>query len=483
MSANDTVPGIEERLRAALGARADLVRPEDLEPLAAPVVELRPAWRSPWVLLATAAAVLLVLGVVLQGVGGRPRSEQIAPQPDRPQLDLPVDVGRDWQPDDLSEPARLDLDGDGRGERVEFLAEPTSGHDGRTRVQTTLSSTGEEAFGVVELGTTIGVNALQPVDADADGDQELVLYTTDLQGGPGAPFEPVVLDLRDGLLVQAVPSDPALLSGGYAVVPGSETEHYDLVHVQSFEVRRGTLVSTRSVEAFARASGSMTLLTPETYVMDTYAWTLDEAGVLRPGEPGCAVHEPEATTACDADSADDLPYVTSESTETIGAGQQVALDDGGLGHRVRVEDDGSGPVLVVDGPGADGAVHALDVPDPRVHVVSPAYLAGYDAAAVLVSSASDASAMEVVVQAGDQAGLVRLRPVGEVPLGSGTTDDGRRYRSWLTGAGIVVTAVAADDGSWETWQWVRSGDDGIAPLPWGTVCFDDVDDPTTGRRC
>lgn len=482
MSTHDTIPELEERLRAALGARAELVRPEDLEPLPAPVVELRPAWRSPWTLLATAAVVLLVLGVVLQGVGGRARSDQIAPQPDRPRLDLSVDVGRDWQPD-LSTPARLDLDGDGTRETVEFLGEPTKKYDGRTRVQTTLSSTGEEAYGVVELGTTIDLSALDPIDADGDGDQELVLYTTPLGGGPGAPYEPVVLDLRDGLLVRAVPEDAELLAGGDVPVDGSATEYYDLVHLQSFEVRRGTLVSTRSVNAFARAAGGMTVLRPETYVMDTYAWSLDEDGVLRPGAPGCLVHVPEATTACDASSADDLPYVTSESTRTIGVGQQAALDDGGLGHRASVEDDGSGPTLVVDGTGADGAVYALDVPDPRVHVVSPGYLTGYDAAAVLVTSASDPAAVEVVVQTSDQAGLVRLRPVGEVPLGTGTTDGGRSYRSWLTAAGVLVTAVAEGDGSWQAWQWVRAGDTAITALPWGTVCFDDVDDPSTGHAC
>jgi hypothetical protein len=176
--------------------------------------------------------------------------------------------------------------------------------------------------------------------------------------------------------------------------------------------------------------------------------------------------------------------VTSESTETIGLGEEVALDDGGLGYRARVEDagDGSG-TLVVDGPGADGSVLALDVPDPQVHVVSPGYLVGYDGASVVVTSGSDPAAMEVVVQTADQAGLVRLRPVGDVPLGAGTTDDGRAYRSWLTGSGVVVTAVTGDDGAWETWQWVRVGETEMAALPWGTVCFDDIEDPATGHAC
>jgi hypothetical protein len=486
MSTTDMPPelaDIEARLRAALTARAEQVQPEDLAQLAT-VVPLRPRWQSPWVLLATAAAVLLVIGVVFQGMGGNPRSDRIAPQPDTPTIDLPADIGRDWEPDDRSTPARLDLDGDGTREKVVFLAEPTKDHDGRTRLQTTLSSTGQEAHGLVELGTTIGISALDPIDADGDGDQELVLYTTAVDGGPGAPFEPVVLDLRDGLLVQAVPEDPQLLSAGDVVVPGSATAYYDRVHLQAFRVEGGKLVSTRSVNAFARAAGAMTLLRPETYVMDTYEWTLGDDGVLRPGAKGCLLQVPEATRPCDADSADDLPYVTSESTDTIGVGEQVALDDGGLGYRARLDDDGDGAAtLVVDGPGADGSVYAANLPDPEVHVVSPGYLTGYDAASVVITSGSDPGAIEVVVQTGDRAGLVSLRPVGEVALGTGTTDDGRAYRSWLTAAGVVVTAVAGDDGSWEAWQWVRSGDTEIAALPWGTICFDDVEDPTTGRAC
>jgi hypothetical protein len=438
------------------------------------------------VLLATAAVVLLVLGVLFQSFDPGPKSDRLAPKPDAPRVTLPEDVGRTWKADDLSSPARLDLDGDGTKEKVEFLAEPAKDFAGRTRVQTTLTSTREEAYGVVELGTTIGINALDPVDADSDGDQELVLYTTEA-GGPGTPFEPGVLDLREGLLVQAVSEDPELLSGGDVAVPGSATTYYDLVHVQSFWVDGGTLVSTRSVNAFAR--GAMTLLRPETYVAERHDWTLGDDGVLRAGEPACVVFVPEATTECGPDAADDLPYVTSGSTDTIGVGEQVALEDGGLGYQARVETEDApaleedAPVLVVDGPGADGSTFALDIPEPQVHVVSPTYLVGGDAASVFVTSAADPDAMQVVVQTADQAGLVALDTVGEVPLGAGTDAAGRAYRSWLTGAGVVVTVVAGGDGSWEAWQWIRVDDDTMAALPWGTICFDDIEDPSTGHAC
>ena len=405
------------------------------------------------------------------------------PKPTPRTIDLPADIGRDWAPDDLSKPVRLDLDGDGTMERVEFLAEPAEEHDGRTRVQTTLSSTGEEAYGLVELGTTIGVGALDPIDADSDGDQELVLYTTDVDGGPGAPSSRSSSTCATGCWSGPLPEDPELLASGDVVVPGSETQHYDRVHVQTFRVEGATLVSTRSVNAFARSAGSMTMLVPETYVMDTY-----EPDARRPGCPaGGGAGLPRAGAGghqAMRRRQRRRPALRGrlESTDTIGVGEQVALEDGGLGYRARVEDDG-GPNLVIDGPGADGSSYALNAPEPRVHVVSPASLVGFDAASAYVTSATDPGVVEIVAQTADQAGLVGLRPVGEVPLGTGTQADGRDYRTWLTENGSVVTMVAGGDGSWESWQWVPDGQTDIAALPTGTVCFDDVTDPASLRRC
>ncbi|SEC76168.1 hypothetical protein SAMN04489844_2937 [Nocardioides exalbidus] len=309
-----------------------------------------------------------------------------------------------------------------------------------------------------------------------------MVYANNIDG-PVESYSPAVLDLRDGLLVQVASSDPDLLSGGKVVVPGSATAYYELFHQQSVFVDAGTLVSTRSVDTYARPlDGGTVSLVPETLVVDRYEWTLDD-GVLRPGEPSCAYYEPEApAAACTPDTRADLPYVTSESTDTIGVGEQVALEDGGLGYSARL-DPGDPPTLVVDGPGADGDVFAVDVPDPRIHTISPTDLRSGQGASVLVTSASDPDTMQVVVQTADQAGLVAVRPVGEVSLGTGTTDDGRAYRSWLTQAGVLVTAVADDDGSWEAWRWARVGEQEMAALPWGTICFDDVEDPTTGRAC
>lgn len=465
---------IEDRLRAALSARAELVRPEDLGPLA-PVVELEPRWQSPWILLATAAVVLLILGVVFQGVGSRPRSDEVAPKPDAPQLELepelPADVGRDWEADDLSSPAKLDLDGDGVNEKVTFLGEPTKKFDGRTRLETVLSTTGEEAYGIAELGSTIGTTALDPIDADGDGDQELVLLHELDQSVVGGLYAPVVFDLRDGLLVEAVAEDRDLLLRGTVPVAGSRTDHYDLVRSHEFWLEDGTLFSSRSVDSFAR--GNMTLVRPEFYVVDAYEWRLDEDGILQAGDASCLVMSPEARTQCGSrDEEGFVPYINSVATETFGFGEGADFREG-YRFSARLEAFAA-PSLVVEGD--DGRTVRYDdfaIPDPRVSTLQPM---GVDGASLFVTSASDSSYVRVLAQDGDQ--MRALQPVGEIDL---LNQSG--VRTWLTLNGGVVTVTAQEDGSWMAWTWMTVSRTEMAALPWGTVCFDDIDDPTTAHPC
>lgn len=465
----NATPDLEERLRAALTARAELVRPEDLTPLA-PVADLRSRWQAPWVLLATAAAVLLVLGVVLQGTGGRPRSDDVAPRPDRPRVELPADVGRDWKVADLSTPARLDLDGDGTPERVEFLAEPTKDFDGRIRLQTTLSTTGGEAYGIAELGTTIGTTALQPIDADSDGDQELVLWYDDVTAVGGGGY-PLVFDLREGLLVQAVAEDPGLLVRGDVPVPGAGTEHYEMVRIHDYWIDGGRLLSSRSVNAYA--AGNMTLLRPETIVVDTWEWTLGEDGVLTASDAGCLRVGLESQTPCGANAVDDVPYLSPVATGTIGIGEAAEFREG-YRFTVRLEAFAD-PSVVVEGDDGRTIHHGLEVADPRVATVQPMSVF-HDGASVLVTSGSDPAYIEVLVQDGDR--LRALTPVGEIAL---NTDGG--VRTWLTQNGALVTVVAGEDDTWQAWQWMRVSRTEMAPFPTGTVCFDDVDAPATARSC
>jgi hypothetical protein len=469
MSTPETLSDIEDVLRAALTARAELVQPEDLAPLA-PVVELRPRWRSPWVLLATAAVVLLILGVVFQGLDSRPTSDRLAPKPDAPRLELPADVGRDWKAVDQSTPARLDLDGDGAKETVTFLGEKTKNFDGRIRLQTTLSTTGEESYGIAELGTTIGTTALGPIDADDDGDQELVLWYDDL-GAVGGGGYPLVFDLRDGLLVRAAVEDADLLVRGNVPVPGEATGHYEMVRIHDYRVEGGRLMSSRSVNAFA--SAGMTLFRPESIVVDTWEWELDRGGVLRPVEAGCRVLGPESVTQCAPGQVDDPPVVSPVATETIGVGESAEFSEG-YRFRARLEAVAD-PSLVVEGDDGRTLRHGLEVADPRVSTVQPMSIF-YDGASVVVTSVADPTYLQVLVQDGDE--LRALHPVGEVALANEAD-----VRTWLTRNGALVTVVAAEDGTWGAWQWVMVSRTEMAAFPTGTVCFEDVEDPSTVRSC
>ena len=467
----DAMPDIEELLRAALTARADLVRPEDLAPLT-PVVELRPRWRSPWVLLATAAVVLLILGVVFEGAGSRPRSDDVAPKPDAPQLELPADVGRDWKADDLSSPARLDLDGDGVKEKVVFLGEPTKDFDGRVRLETTLSTTGEEAYGIAELGTTIGTSALGPIDADGDGDQELVLYYDDLAAnGPGGGGHPLVFDLREGLLVQAVAEDPELLVRGQVPVSGEGSEHYEMVRLHDYWVEDDTLFSSRSRSEFA--TGNMTTIRPPTYVVDVWTWAMDEGGVLRPTAACGTVNGNGERGSCREGAIDELPQVADVATETFGIGEQSEFGDEKTGFTARIE-AAADPRLVVEMGGRTLDLE-LRVAAPRISTTPPTAVFS-DGASLVVTSGADPAYVRVIYSDGER--LRALEPVGEVEL---VNDDS--HRTWLTAGGTVVTAVAGDDDTWQVWFWNMVSGSEMTAFPGAIVCFDDPTDPSTLRGC
>ena len=295
MSTPDTMSEMEERLRAALTARAEQVRPEHLAPLA-PVAQLRPRWQSPWVLLATAAVVLLVLGVVLQGLGGRPRSDDDRPRARRPARSCcPTTSAVTGRPTTSPRPRGWTSTATGTRRRSSSSPRGPRTSTAGSGCRPSLSGTGQEAYGIAELGTTIGTTALEPVDADGDGDQELVLLHELDPEVVGGLYAPVVFDLRDGLLVEAVPDDPDLLLRGTVPVPGSRTDHYEMVRSHEFWTEDGTLHSSRSVDAFA--SGNMTLLRPEAYVVDAYEWRLDEDGILRAGDATCLMMVPESPGA------------------------------------------------------------------------------------------------------------------------------------------------------------------------------------------
>lgn len=272
--------------------------------------------------------------------------------------------------------------------------------------------------------------------------------------------------------MEAVALDPDLLVRGESVVPGSETEHYDLVHVHDYWVEDGSLRSSRSVGAYAR--GNMMRLTPRAYVLDTWEWSLDDEGLLSRGETGCLVQDFDSRRACGADPADTPVSVPVERASYVGAGETVEFGEL-YGFSARIEDGTAGPTLVLGVADAQTLRRAIDVPDPLLATTQPISVF-FDEASVVVTSASDPSVVQVLVQDDDR--VLVLDPVGEIEL---TNDDGQR--TWLTDDGGVLSAVDAGDGTWVLWQWTRVSRTEIAAMPWGTVCFDDVDEPTSIRAC
>src|SRR5512139_2143900 len=195
---------IEDRLVAALEARAELVTPQDLRPLEVPATPRRHA-RAGVLLLAAAATIAVVATpFVLEGGGdlspepgpaGPPSvgvSEPAEPEPTEPSdtPTVPTDavvVGRQ----------KADVDGDGRPDRVRLLlqgSDPENPSDGFVEVSLATGATGvaEVPFGYP--------GPLKPAfDINDDGREQVLLSHT--EGGDAASL--LVYTWQDGGLVLA----------------------------------------------------------------------------------------------------------------------------------------------------------------------------------------------------------------------------------------------------------------------------------------
>ncbi|HEU4338324.1 MAG TPA: hypothetical protein VFR45_13485, partial [Nocardioides sp.] len=327
---------------------------------------------------------------------------------------------------------------------------------------------GEETYGLTDVGTTT-VSALGAIDADADGDEELVLYYDDFVDGG----YPLVFDLREGLLVRAVVDQPELLVRGDVPEPGTETAYYEMVRQHDYWIEDGTLWSSRSVSSYA--AGNMTIVKPLVTVRDAWTWRLADDGLLEPVDAGCLRHDvmDDSRTPCEEGAVDDLPDVADAAEDSIEVGQSATFEDG-YAFTARLQ-AGADPVLVVEGVDGRTIDHGLDVADPRILTTQPTRVFS-DGVSVVVTSAGDPGYVQVLHQDGDR--LRSLDPVGEVDLRGDDT-----HRTWLTRDGTLVTAVAGDDATWRLWYWQMVSGSEMAALPGAVVCFDDVTDPSTIRRC
>jgi hypothetical protein len=254
-------------------------------------------------------------------------------------------------------------------------------------------------------------------------------------------------------------------------VPGSATEHYDLVRLHDYWVEDGRLLSSRSLGAYAR--GNMTLFAPAVTVVESWEWVLGEDGVLRPDEARCLLQETDRRRPCGENPVDSPPSLPTAPAAYVAPGESV---DYTRTHRfgARIE-AGDRPELVVEEPGGRTLRKPLDVVDPRLGTVQPESVF-YDGAAVVVTSAADPAVVQVLVERADR--MVALEPTGEIPL----ANDGA-VRTWLTETGSLLSVVDGEDDQAVLWQWLMVARTEIAALPWGPVCFDHLNDPTTMRAC
>lgn len=271
---------LEDRLTAALAARADLVQPEDLRPAQPPVT--RRSWTRPvlYGLAAAASAAAIAAPFVVGGLGGegadRPAppvaspSTTPTPSPTAPATPSGGDVpGSEWT-EAYAYPRAYDVDGDGTPDEVVVRTEGSEElPPGVRRVEVHLSSGGVAA--VLLDYDTYDLTMVEPVDLDDDGADELLYYR-------GTDTEEIgVLRYAEGSLVDLrVPGDPGLTS-----VPDARFRS------RGWWTEDRGLFSYRTVEGGFVPGGSNA--SPPPYEVDIWRWTLtpDDRLVPVPLPSGC----------------------------------------------------------------------------------------------------------------------------------------------------------------------------------------------------
>lgn len=266
---------IEDRLSAALSARADLVQLEDLRPATPPTVVV-PLRRRPstWLVAAAASAALGVTPLLVFGGDGDDRPAPPVVTPSAPVTPNGDEVkGADW-PKIYDYPQGYDVDGDGVADRLVIRAPGDEDlPHGVRRFEAQLSTGGVAA--VLLDYDTYDLTAVAPVElGDGPGDEILYYRGTEQE-------EMGVLDLAGGALVDlAVPEDPGLSSN-----------LDDQGRLRSRWVEDEALYSSRSViGGFTEGDGGKER--PERYAVDVWSWSLVDGRLVPVEEPQRCVEGP-----------------------------------------------------------------------------------------------------------------------------------------------------------------------------------------------
>lgn len=485
---------IEDRLSAALEARAELVRPEDLRPAEVPSAPGTVSWlRHPATYVAAAAACAAVIAAPFLVSSGDEGTEP-SPAPSVPvepsQLAPLVDVGGDWPAPDA--PRRIDVDGDGTPDVVRLRAEPGKPLIGpQARVEAELSSTGSLVWAIIDSGGT-SANIAEPAQLDDDPGLELTVYRD------GLDF--AVLDLAADRLVQpTAPASPRLLNG---TVEEQGTG-------RAFESRvwfeDGALYSYLSDDSF---SGEP-LGTPVTYPVSITSWSISE-GRLVPSAPSRRCIDVVSVT-----DSGDLPPLgdCTDSGGASGSGVPELFPEpeglAGLGDSFELEVDGDLATVALEGTERNGTVEEGDaelvltlaggetrrwaVPAgwaPAVTTV-PALFPGGGVGLLVRQEGGDNTSMTLVLIR--ESGLQATLTAGEVPFGNGFAGASlRTFRTWIAPDGVLWTRVAdsVDTQEHTVYRWALGGtvSMGVAstlqPLLEGCFLIDTIDPASTPvSRC
>ena len=500
---------IEERLAAALTARAEQVQPDVLRAVPTPVpaadrlarvVPLRLRARRPLAaaLVAAAAAAAIAAPFVYDAVtSGSSAPDPAVPSPsvDPTPVAPPPDVGAGWT---VTQRDRVDLDGDGAPDALRVRADGDEYTADRLRLEADLSDTGTTTYGVVDAGGS-DYSIVGTVDADSDGGSEVVLYVgageADIVGGDESRFS--VVDLVGGYLV-AVPQDDAAPLRSGLLVDRKTDARVTLAFVTSRWLSDGTLYSSQSVSSYPTYGMSQEV--PDPYVADVWAWRLVD-GVLTPqAQPQLCIpvgEDGRRGRPCADGEGDGLPPLFPEVTPSVGVGDsaELQLDFDGRPDTAALEAAGSGATdLVVT---TSFGEQRLRVPsaEVRLYPVTIGLGSAPDGISLLLAVDEGDATRLVYVYTGAEgfAGdLLTLGDTLDAPFGSGTRPDGTSYESWVGADGRIYTARVApsggDQGSTRTlvhvWTMERAGEGGglrLAAVQLGYFCLDL--DARTVTRC
>ena len=445
---------VEERLSAALAARAEQVQGEDLRAETAPtpassasVVPLRrPSRPLTTALVAAAAAAAVVAPFVYGSLTSDPTAPDPAPAPPTPSVSVspPPAVGADWP---VTQRDRADLDGDGTPDPLRVRADGDEFTAARLRLEVDLSGTGTTTYGLVDAGGS-DYSIVGTADADSDGGDELVLYL----GAVEARF--VVVDLLDDYLVEVPQDDAAPMSTGL-VADRQVDDRVTLAFATARWLADGTLYSSRSVSSYPTYGMSQEV--PDPYLADVWAWRLVD-GVLTPQpQPRLCIPAGEDGSRgrpCSEGEGDGLRPLFPEATASVGVGDsaELELDFDGRPDTVALVDAGGGATeLVVT---TSYGEQRLRVPSAAVRLYP---------VTIGVGSAPDGISLLLAVEEGDGTRLIYVYTgadgfAGDLltidadqvvggPFGSGTRADGTAYETWVGANGRIYTARVAGGGA------------------------------------